>query len=138
MNKLFINCDGGSRGNPGPSACAFIVKDLDGNLVYREGNFLGLATNNQAEYAAVFTALTWVSKTCSESEVVFMLDSQLVVNQLKRTFKIKDATLQTKAQEIFDLIASTNLKVRNYVYVPRSVNYEADALVNETLDNNIF
>jgi ribonuclease HI len=44
MNKLFINCDGGSRGNPGPSACAFIVKDLDGNLVYREGNFLGIAT----------------------------------------------------------------------------------------------
>jgi predicted DNA-binding protein (UPF0278 family) len=67
-----------------------------------------------------------------------MLDSQLVVNQLKRSFKIKDATLITKAQEIFDLIEQKKLKVRNYVYVPRSVNYEADALVNETLDNNIF
>ncbi len=138
MNKLFINCDGGSRGNPGPSACAFIVKDLDGNLVYREGNFLGIATNNQAEYAAVFTALNWVSKTYPETEIVFMLDSQLVVNQLKRSFKIKDATLITKAQEILDLIEQKKLKVRNYVYVPRNVNYEADALVNETLDNNIF
>jgi len=138
MTKLFINCDGGSRGNPGPSASAFVAKDLEGNLIYREGIFLGIATNNQAEYAALYAALVWVSKNYPEVEIVFLMDSQLVVNQLKRNFKIKDATLQIKAREIFALISSKNLKVRNYVYVPRNVNYEADALVNETLDNNIF
>lgn len=138
MDKLFINCDGGSRGNPGPSASAFVVKDLDNKLIYREGIFLGLATNNQAEYGALYAALVWVSNNHPQAEIIFMLDSQLVVNQLKRNFKIKDPTLQIKAKEIFDLINSKNLQVRNYVYVPRSVNFEADALVNETLDNNIF
>lgn len=138
INKLFINCDGGSRGNPGPSASAFVVKDLDGKLIYREGIFLGNATNNQAEYGALKAALDWVSNNHPQAEIVFMLDSQLVVNQLKRNFKIKDPTLQIKAKEIFELISSKNLLVRNYVYVPRSVNFEADALVNETLDNNVF
>lgn len=138
MTKLFINCDGGSRGNPGPSASAFVVKDLDGNLIYRQGIFLGHATNNQAEYAALHAALVWVSNNYPDVEIVFMLDSQLVVNQLKRNFKIKDPTLQVKAREIFELVSQKNLKVRNYVYVPRAVNYEADALVNETMDNNIF
>jgi len=138
MSKLFINCDGGSRGNPGPSASAFVAKDLDGALVYREGKFLGIGTNNQAEYEAVIIALQWIVKTDRSAEVVFFLDSQLVVNQLKRNFKIKDATLKIKSQLVFDLIRSANLTVRNYLYVPRKTNSEADALVNETLDNNIF
>ncbi len=138
MTKLFINCDGGSRGNPGPSASAFIAKDLESNLIYREGKFLGTATNNQAEYEAVVMALEWVAKTYPESEVVFFLDSNLVVNQLKLVFKIRDQTLKAKTEQVFDLIKTHNLKVRNYVYVPRNVNFEADALVNETLDNNVF
>lgn len=138
MTKLFINCDGGSRGNPGPSASAFIAKDLDSKLIYREGKFLGTATNNQAEYEAVMMAMRWVAETHPDSEIVFFLDSNLVVNQLRRLFKIKDQTLIQKANEIFNFIKDKNLSIRNYVYVPRNVNYEADALVNETLDINVF
>ncbi len=138
MNKLFINCDGGARGNPGPAAAAFVVKDLNGRLLYREGKFLGITTNNQAEYEALIMALNWAAETHPGDELVLFLDSQLVVNQMLGKFKIKVPEIIIKNRSANKLIADKKITVRQFIYVPRNVNYEADALVNETLDINRF
>lgn len=132
MANLIINCDGGSRGNPGAAASAFVVHEGK-SLLHQEGEFLGQATNNVAEYRAVQMAIIWISKNYPQSAVEFFLDSLLVVNQLNGVYKIKEPTLAKMFQEIKTKIISDNLKV-TFKYVPRAQNFLADKLVNETLD----
>ncbi|KKU29106.1 MAG: Ribonuclease HI [Microgenomates group bacterium GW2011_GWC1_46_20] len=75
-----IHTDGGARGNPGPAACAFVATDDRGHLIHQQGFYLGIATNNQAEYQAVIAALKWVSTLDPQPPALnFYLDSQLVV-----------------------------------------------------------
>ena len=136
-NQLTINCDGGARGNPGPAASAFVVTDENGGPIYQQGFYLGVATNNQAEYSAVIKALKWLSQQTSNGQqliVNFYLDSQLVVNQIKGLFKVKDENLKIKNFEIHKLISNLKFHISNFVYVPRSQNTAADLLVNQTLD----
>ncbi|KKS89938.1 MAG: Ribonuclease H [Candidatus Woesebacteria bacterium GW2011_GWA1_43_12] len=132
-----IHTDGGARGNPGPAACAFVATDENGSLIHQQGFYLGVATNNQAEYQAVIEALKWLSQQTTKDQrpiANFYLDSQLVVNQLKGLFKVKDENLKIKKFEILDLITNYKLKIKNFAYVPRSQNAAADLLVNQTLD----
>jgi ribonuclease HI len=130
-----IFTDGGARGNPGDSAGAFVV--YDGNLlVHEEGKLLGRGTNNNAEYCAVLMALEWVlenKEIVGEKPIVFNIDSQLVVKQIKREYKIKDENLRQLAKRIFQLIGRLNNDV-TFNLVPREKNKEADAVVNKTLD----
>lgn len=128
---LNINCDGGSRGNPGPAASAFIVT---GNLQYKCGKYLGIATNNVAEYAAVIMALEWLSK--NQHTARFFLDSNLVVNQINGLFKVKDAKLRELLMKVRQLEAQISTSI-TYSYVPREQNQAADLLVNETLDTQV-
>ena len=82
MRQLIINCDGGSRGNPGPAASAFVIQE-NGNTIHEEGVYLGVATNNVAEYQAVLGCLRWLSKEkLTDVSLNFILDSELVVKQL--------------------------------------------------------
>ena len=136
MNDKILNiyCDGGARGNPGPAASAFIVRDESGKILHQQGFYLGIATNNQAEYSAVLKALEWVSEKSSNSEIIFYLDSLLVVNQLKGSFKVKDPILKNENLKIKKLISNFKLQISNFVYIPRSQNFLADKIVNETLD----
>ena len=136
-----IHTDGGARGNPGPAACAFVATDDRGHLIHQQGFYLGVATNNQAEYQAVIAALKWLNeqmhKWPNEQIVNFYLDSQLVVNQLNGNFKVKDICLKTKFLEIRNYLDQLGqLEIRNFEYVPRSQNAAADLLVNQTLDNH--
>ncbi len=134
---LSIYTDGGSRSNPGPSACAFVATDANGRLIHQQGFYLGTATNNQAEYQAVIEALKWVSTLNPQrSTLNFYLDSQLIVNQLQGNFKIKNQGLKIKNSEIKELIKNYKLQIKNYWYVPREQNAAADFLVNQTLDKN--
>ncbi|MEK7155023.1 MAG: ribonuclease HI family protein [Patescibacteria group bacterium] len=137
-SQLNIYCDGGARGNPGPAASAFIVKDSSGQIIHEQGFYLGTSTNNQAEYQAVIESLKWLSTTNYKlSTVNYYLDSQLVVNQLKGTFKVKDENLKLKKQEVEKLLDQLGqLEIRNFVYVPRTQNSRADFVVNKTLDNH--
>ena len=137
MQNLNINCDGGSRGNPGPAASAFIVS-RDGEVIYKESKFLGVATNNDAEYSAVILALKWLSKLRELGEnrrVNFILDSELVVRQIKGIYKIKNERLKKHYFEIIGLIKSLGVKVE-FQNVGRMKNKLADQLVNEELDRN--
>lgn len=133
-----INTDGGSRANPGQAACAFVAKDDTGNLLEKRGKYLGIATNNVAEYQGVVEALKWMKEGGVDGrqtrEVEFYLDSKLVVNQLNGEFKIKDENLKKLYLEAKELEQGSGLTI-SYTYVPREENSEADLLVNQTLDN---
>ena len=136
-NQISIYCDGGARGNPGPAASAFVVKDSSGKIIHEQGFYLGTATNNQAEYQAVIEALKWLSTMNHQlSTINFYLDSQLVVNQLKGEYKVKDPGLKIKHLEIKRLISNFKFQISNFVYVPREQNSRADFVVNQTLDNH--
>lgn len=132
MLKIF--CDGGSRGNPGSAACAYIIYDDAGNIREKCGKYLGTATNNEAEYQAVIEALSYLSHL---GDLTFFLDSLLVVNQLNGLWKIKEPRLRELFAKIKQLEQSNNLTIK-YTHIPREQNRAADALVNETLDKNLY
>jgi len=144
--KLDIYCDGGARGNPGPGASAFVAVNSFSQIIFKKGHYLGLSTNNQAEYQAVIEALQWLIQKVSTKKVEpltinFNLDSQLVVNQLKGLFKVKEPILRKNYLIAKELEKKLNLAMNeetltiNYQYIPRSQNFLADALVNQTLDS---
>jgi len=138
-NELNIHCDGGARGNPGPAASAFVVTDTQGLTIYEQGFYLGVSTNNQAEYHAVLYALRWLSENdAAIRHVNFFLDSQLVVNQLNGLWKIKDPGLKVIHTEIQNQILSLHHSVPKTIfsYIPRTQNSRADLLVNQTLDQH--
>jgi len=128
---LTIHTDGGSRGNPGPSAAAFVILDEQGRVIFKEGKYLGITTNNQAEYQAVKMALE-KGAACEAKVVNFKMDSLLVVNQMSGIYKIKNKDLWPIYTAIQDL--RKRFQSVTFTHVPRELNREADALVNEVLD----
>lgn len=132
--KYIVFTDGGSRHNPGPAASAYIIKTSSGKIIHQSGHFLGQATNNQAEYQAVVYSLEWLSENhYQNTRLDYFLDSLLVVNQLSGLYKIKDQILLKSVNKIHELV-SRNLYQVTFSYIPRSQNYQADLLVNQTLD----
>ena len=132
---MTIYCDGGSRGNPGSAACAFVVVEDDA-VVFKEGKHLGIETNNVAEYTAVLQAVKWLSKekiTNSKSQVIINLDSQLVERQLNGFYKVKNEKLGILYDKIKLQITNYKLQIK-FQWGYRSKNSIADDLVNETLD----
>lgn len=146
--SLFIFCDGGSRGNPGPAASGFIVKDAQGKVLVQRGKYIGKTTNNVAEYMAVIEALEWIKKyrrgggkweasrptshLSPSPSIQFFLDSKLVVNQLNGLFKIKNAYLRSLVIKVRQLEREMNNSIF-YRFIPREKNRAADALVNQIL-----
>lgn len=137
MASLTIFTDGGSRGNPGLAACAFVVFDSSNSLIFQQGYKLGVTTNNVAEYTAVLKALEWLIEKSGHrtqgTEVNFYLDSLLVVQQLKGVYKIKDIKLQNLQVKIQSLISNLQSLI-SWSHIPREQNKTADLLVNQTLD----
>lgn len=131
VRELKLFTDGGSRGNPGPSATGFVILDMDRNVIKSDGTYLGITTNNQAEYQAVLQGLRRAGQLGARIVHVYM-DSLLVVNQMSGVFKIKNRELWPIHQAIKDEIAKFQ-KV-SFTHVPREMNKLADAEVNKTLD----
>lgn len=129
-----IFSDGGSRGNPGEAASAFVVYK-DNEVLHKEAKYLGKATNNVAEYTGVILALEWTVKNLSDLDITFKLDSELVVRQLTGVYKIKNSELMELAMKVKKIIKENNLKI-SFVHIPRSQNALADKLVNEKLDDS--
>jgi ribonuclease HI len=123
--------DGGSRGNPGPSAGGFVILDMEDNVVKKSGKYLGITTNNQAEYHSLKGGLEAAQVMGARIVHVYM-DSLLVVNQMLGLYKIKNRDLLPIHQAIKQLV-STFEKV-TFTHVPRELNKLADAMVNEALD----
>lgn len=127
--KLFA--DGGSRGNPGPSASGYVLYDMDDNIVVKKGIYLGITTNNQAEYQALKFGLEEALRNKVRVLHVY-LDSMLVVNQMLGIFQVKNRDLWPIHDAIKKLVAE--FKQVNFTHVPRALNKEADSAVNEALD----
>lgn len=138
MEKIIVYCDGGSRGNPGKSASAFVVK-INGKTVKYGSEFLGITTNNVAEYSAVTLALEWLVESSDVggqvSGVRFVLDSQLVVRQLTGAYKVKNEKLKELFIKIKNLEKQLDKKI-HFTSVSREKNILADSLVNRELDKN--
>lgn len=131
MNEIKIFSDGGSRGNPGPSAGGYVILDMADNVVKKNGKYLGFTTNNQAEYHSIKGGLEAAIKMNAKIVHVFM-DSMLVINQLKGIYKVRNRELQPIHEAIKALTQS--FEKIEFTHVPREYNKLADAVVNETLD----
>lgn len=127
--KLYT--DGGSRGNPGPSASGFVLLDETNNVIKKSGIYLGVTTNNQAEYHSLKFGLEEAHKLGAREVQVYM-DSLLVINQMKGIYKVKNRDLWPIYEAIKQL--AKNFKKVTFAHVPREFNKLADAEVNETLD----
>lgn len=127
--KLFT--DGGSRGNPGPSAIAFVICKMDNYVVEKSGSYLGETTNNQAEYQALCAGLER-AKDMGIKKLFVNMDSELVVKQINGLYKIKKAELLPHYDRAKQLVAQFDEVV--FSHVPRALNAEADKEVNRILD----
>ena len=128
---LNLFTDGGSRGNPGPGACSYIIKTDDGKIIDSGNKYLGECTNNQAEYQGLILGLSKVKEMNTEALSVFM-DSELIIKQLLREYKVKDKILATLFVKAWNL--GLDFKKTDFKHVARELNKEADAEVNKALD----
>lgn len=132
MNKKHVTTytDGGARGNPGPAALGAIVIEDDGTK-HRIKKYLGHATNNQAEYRALIAALEKAVHLGAQS-VTCYLDSELIVKQMNREYRVKDPILGQLFLKVWNL--ANQFSPISFHHIRRAQNTEADALVNEALD----
>ncbi len=126
-----LRCDGGSRGNPGPGALGFVLCDETGREVEAKGEFLGVCTNNVAEYRSLIAGLHAAARHGVHSLVVRM-DSELVVRQMLGQYKVKNEGLKPLHTEA--RMAVMKVGAVRFESVPRDDNGRADGLVNEALD----
>lgn len=121
--------DGGARGNPGPAGIGYVLKI--GTRAVRHGEYIGVATNNQAEYRALIAGLQR-AKTEGATELSCFLDSELLVKQLLGEYRVRDADLRPLHGEARSL--AERFQRVTFTHVPREKNKEADRLVNEAID----
>lgn len=131
MKTLVINTDGGARGNPGPAGTGVVIKNKEGEIVYRHGGYIGSATNNVAEYRALIKALT-EAHNLAATAVKINMDSELIVKQMLGQYKIKEPTLQTLAGQVLALLKKFDHYT--FTHIRREFNKEADMLVNQAID----
>ena len=129
--KIIIHTDGGARGNPGPAGIGAVLKNEQGQLLAEVSEYIGQATNNQAEYKAVIFALD-KAQEIGGKVLEFYLDSELVVKQLNREYKIKNKDLQSLFVKIYNKIFY--FKKVTFKHIPRERNKEADKLANLAMD----
>lgn len=136
---FILYADGGSRGNPGPSGAGALVRDEDGVQVVTVSEFLGITTNNIAEYTAVLRALEGLrdllKEASSAAQVDVRLDSQLIVKQMNGEYKIKHPNIVPLAAQVKDVMRA--FKTVSFTHVYREDNTEADALANEAMDRGV-
>lgn len=131
LEEAKLYTDGGSRGNPGESACAYAISKMDGTVVEKAGFYIGIATNNQAEYYGFQRGL----ERCRDlgiNKINLYSDSELVVNQMNGKYRVKNQELAPLHQEVKALVDSFEEVV--IVHVPRELNKTTDNEVNRILD----
>lgn len=128
--KIFS--DGGARGNPGPAGIGAVIYGKGGEVIAKVSKYLGVSTNNQAEYKALIAALQ-KAKELKLLNIECYLDSELVVKQLKREYKVKNKDLAPLFLEVHNL--SIAFESISYHHIPREKNKVADKLANEAMDS---
>jgi len=129
--KVVVHVDGGARGNPGPAAAAAVLRTPGGDVLDEASEFLGVATNNVAEYRGLLLGLAR-AKALGASEVDVVNDSELVAKQVNGQYKVKHPAMRPLYLDAMQALREfDSWSIRS---VPRAQNAEADALVNQALD----
>jgi ribonuclease HI len=129
--KARLYTDGGARGNPGPAAYGYVLEAEDGTVLAAEGEAIGIATNNVAEYRGLVAGLARAIEL-AVLEVEVRSDSELMVKQMNGVYRVKNDALRALSLEAAQL--ARQLDHVEYVHVLRAQNELADRLVNEALD----
>ncbi|GAB3029652.1 ribonuclease HI [Natronobiforma cellulositropha] len=129
--RAHVYFDGGARGNPGPAGIGWVIVSSEG-IVAEGGETIGRATNNQAEYAALITALE-AATDYGYDEVHVRGDSELIVKQVRGEYDTNNPTLREKRVSALELLSG--FETWTLEHIPREVNARADALANEALDD---
>jgi ribonuclease HI len=132
--EVKLYADGGSRGNPGPSASGYVLLTMNDEIVVKNGVYLGITTNNQAEYLALKFGLEHALRSGVRTVHVYM-DSLLVVNQMLGVFKVRNRDLWPIHEAIKELVPQ--FEHVSFAHVPRELNKLADGQVNECLDKQV-
>lgn len=131
---LVAHCDGGSRGNPGPAGYGAVIEDADGRILARLSEFLGVQTNNFAEYSALLAVLRWVLDH-GHKRLRLISDSELMVKQMKGQYKVASPALRPLWEEARTL--SRKLEKFEIGHTLRGGNKEADRLANDAMDKGM-
>jgi len=134
--KINVFTDGGSRGNPGCSGYGLVIYNDNQKIIFKESKYLGIKTNNEAEYAGLIGALNWINKNQNSfkiSEINFYSDSQLMIRQLQGLYKVKAPTLIPLFMEAKKIISLISLPI-NFKDIRRESNKVADELANQAMD----
>ena len=132
MSYYKMYSDGGARSNPGPAAVGFVIYDQNDREIFKGSKYLGVATNNTAEYMALyFGVLKLKSLNCTKVDLY--LDSELVVKQMQGKYQVKKQDLGKIKDKIVEALNGIEWSI---THVRREKNKVADALVNQELDKN--
>jgi probable phosphoglycerate mutase len=132
VTRFIVEADGGSRGNPGIAAGGAVVIDADSGAILAEvGVFVGVATNNVAEYSGLVEGLRR-ARTLDPAAIIHVkMDSKLVVEQMSGRWKIKHPDMRELARQAHEIIAGATV---TFEWVPRDLNGRADAMANQSMD----
>lgn len=131
VKNVLVFSDGGSRGNPGPAGCGAVITDEHGKVLKKLKKYLGVTTNNQAEYQALILGLKAAARM-KPKQITCYLDSELVVQQVKGHYRVKKAELKPHVEWIRQFVTThPNTK---FIHIPREKNRLADQLANEAMD----
>ncbi len=129
---LVVEADGGSRGNPGHAGYGALVRDPEsGEILVEKAGYVGIASNNVAEYSGLIAGLELAHKLNPEARILVKMDSKLVVEQMSGRWKIKHADMQTLASRARRMVDPGRVR---YEWIPRERNKDADRLSNEAMD----
>lgn len=132
MTRLIVEADGGSRGNPGVAAGGAVVIDAStGEVLAEVGVYVGIATNNVAEYSGMIAGLTRALDIDPSADVHVRMDSKLVVEQMSGRWKIKHPDMAVLAARARELCGSNRV---TFEWIPRADNSRADAAANKSMD----
>ena len=139
MQEITIFTDGGSRGNPGPAGAGAVVLDEKGSVLKEVSKFLGVQTNNWAEYEAVILALMELKKIVKEKDragvfVEIKMDSELIQKQLSNEYQVKEGSLFPQFIKVHNMMVKDFPNI-TFTHVPREKNKEADLLANKAMDS---
>jgi ribonuclease HI len=130
--KYKIFADGASSGNPGPAGYGFVIFDENGNLVAEASKSIGVATNNVAEYSGVLFALKKI-QTLKPEFVEILLDSELIVKQIKGEYKVRNEALKKIYDEVILILKDLKYEIK---HIPRNLNTHADKLAKKASEGS--
>lgn len=138
---MFISVftDGGARGNPGPAGFGLVILDSSKKVIYQDSCYLGIKTNNEAEYAGLISALNWIKSQQSSLHlegINFFSDSELLIRQLNGQYRVKAVNLQPLYHQALALISQISPPI-TFKHTPREGNVLADQLANQAMDRRL-